>query len=159
MISPWERFEQKFVINPETGCWDWKAAKQSKGYGCFGWGGSGKSVLAHRWIYEHFNDVKIPEEMTIDHLCKNKGCVNPEHMEIVTRVTNSLRGSQNAAKTHCLHGHSIIDPANVKMRSDGRRTCLACRRRDCEKARAERALRKVDGKFVRKRFEDGPPQA
>ena len=74
-------------------------------------GGAQGLVLAHRWSYEH-HVGPIPEGLTVDHLCRNTSCVNPEHMEVVTREENAYRGSRNKDKTHCDKGHELT-AANV----------------------------------------------
>jgi hypothetical protein len=80
----------KFVApNTDTGCWEWIGTCQSNGYGAFAV--AGKTLRAHRWAYEHFVGP-IPVGLTIDHLCRNRTCVNPEHMEPVTSAENTRRG-------------------------------------------------------------------
>lgn len=78
----------------ESGCWQWNGGQNSKGYGVFMLEGSAK--LAHRVAWEAC-EGEIPDEMTIDHLCFNKLCVNPLHMEVVTRSENSRRGNGSPA--------------------------------------------------------------
>lgn len=70
-------------------CWVWTGARNSKGYACCT-DGTGHSMLAHRRAYAHMV-AEIPAELTIDHTCPNKVCVNPEHMEVVTRSENVRR--------------------------------------------------------------------
>lgn len=113
------------VEKTET-CWLWMGAKQPEGYGRFG-AGPGKSPLAHRFAYELLVGP-IADGMTIDHLCRNTSCVNPAHMEPVTREENAYRGNRNVAKTHCDHGHEFT-PENTYV-PPGRphvRDCRACR--------------------------------
>lgn len=74
-------------------CWIWTRATNAKGYGRFGLGAH-KSVAAHRWIYEA-KVAPIPEGMTLDHLCRTTGCVNPAHMEVVTRAENNRRANDH----------------------------------------------------------------
>jgi len=118
-----ERFKALYEVQP-NGCWVWIGCLNSKGYGCFNFGGKGKSVLAHRWAYEQQIGA-IPEGLTIDHLCRERRCVNGAHLEAVTGRVNTLRGG-NAAKTICVRGHPLSGD-NLKIRNDGRRVCLACR--------------------------------
>lgn len=107
------------------GCWEWVRFIDSDGYGHF-WNGD-KQVSAHRWVYEAEVGL-IPPDMTIDHLCLNRACVRPDHLEVVTNVENVRRGisfsSENAARTHCVNGHPF-SPENTRRRK-GRRECLAC---------------------------------
>lgn len=81
-------------------------------------------IAAHRFAYELANGP-IPDGLEIDHLCRNRKCVNPAHLQAVSHRENMLR----AAKTHCLNGHPLTGP-NVYLRPDGRgRECRECRRR------------------------------
>ncbi len=80
---------EKYIVNSETGCWDWKVALNSGGYGTVSV--NGKSKLAHRHLYEIYK-TEIPKGLYLDHLCRNRKCVNPEHLEVVTFVENVRRG-------------------------------------------------------------------
>lgn len=110
---------------PNTGCIIW-IGDSVKGYGrsCY----KGKKIMAHRLSYE-INVSKIPEGLTIDHLCKNTYCINPMHLEAVTMKENTMRGrsfsSINAMKTKCSRGHSY-DEENTYYYKDGRRDCKIC---------------------------------
>mgnify|MGYP001608583411 CR=1 FL=1 len=81
-----ERFWAKVLVG--DGCWDWQASKTPGGYGSFR--AADRTVCAHRFSYELLVGP-IPEGLDLDHLCRNKGCVNPEHLEPVTRRENMLR--------------------------------------------------------------------
>ncbi len=87
------RLRPKGVIDYEieltTGCWIWKRAKTSTGYGHLTI--NNKQVLAHRFVYEKYKGT-IPEGLTLDHLCRNTLCVNPDHLEPVTHAMNCRRG-------------------------------------------------------------------
>lgn len=116
-------FESK--INKTDDCWLWTGAKQNRGYGNY------RSKLAHRVSYERYIGP-IPNGLTIDHLCRNRLCVNPAHLEPVTQYENNMRGQTvvaiNKKKTHCSNGHELSG-ANVKVaiRKDGiRRVCRKC---------------------------------
>lgn len=82
-----ERFKKFVVIEGE--CWVWNGYRDSKGYGCFKVGG--KKVKAHRWIYEALNGV-LPNNLFVDHLCRNRACCRPAHLELTTPKENTFRG-------------------------------------------------------------------
>lgn len=109
-------------------CWEWQGSKNNKGYGCFSI--ENKLMLAHRVAYELFVGP-IPEGLTIDHLCRNRICVNTEHLEPVPMRENWARGEANSAVStrtgECQRGHPF-DEANTYNRPNGKRTCIACRR-------------------------------
>lgn len=119
------RFMAKF--HREGECWVWHGARSDTGYGNFGV--KGVATAAHRLSYEHFTGP-IPPGLHIDHLCRNRPCINPAHLEAVTQRVNNLRGeslqAKNARKTHCVHGHEFT-PENTIARALGRRGCMACR--------------------------------
>jgi hypothetical protein len=140
----WEKVDKNGPLLPgqTTPCWQWTAATD-KGYGRFGnWDDPTRSQLAHRLAYELLVGP-IAEGMTVDHLCVNTRCVNPDHFEIVTSGANALRGhgpaALNARKDCCVAGHELTE-ANVYAYK-GRRECRTCRR---EALRAHRA-RKAHG--------------
>lgn len=113
------RFEEKYCPHPVTGCWNWLAAKSQDGYSYFYDGH--KNMRGHQFSYLIYRGL-IPDGMQIDHLCKNRGCVNPDHLESVTPKVNSERA--RGSWTHCSHGHPI-DGYNVKT---GKRVCTTCNR-------------------------------
>ena len=98
-------------------CWLWIGSLHSNGYGQF------RNLLAHRFSYT-LHKGPIPYGLQIDHLCRNRGCVNPKHLEAVTGKTNLLRGisfsAKNAAKTVCHKGHPLESLPN------GWRFCRTC---------------------------------
>lgn len=129
-----QRFMTKVSRDPLTGCWNWTAYVQPNGYGVFGVGSrtdnSRRRVLTHRWSYEHFVGP-IPAGLTIDHLCRNRRCVNPEHLQVVTYRTNLLRGdtitARHAAATTCPQGHPYSE-INTYVHPEGERVCRTCHR-------------------------------
>lgn len=86
-----------WVVDLVTGCWDWAGFVNAGGYGLANTGsraeGTKRSILAHRLLYERRHGA-IPAEKELDHLCRNRRCVNPDHMEVVTRLVNVIRGSK-----------------------------------------------------------------
>ena len=111
-------------------CWTWTGTMDSSGYGRFyPIKGSPHRVRAHRVAYELFRG-QIPAGLEVDHLCRNRQCVNPDHLEPVTRMENQRRGFSpsgiNHRKTHCIRGHEFT-PENTYRPADGRRICKACR--------------------------------
>ena len=117
------------VDRQEGGCWPWLAGQYHNGYGRF-WDGQ-RQVRAHRYAYELLVGP-IPDGLQIDHLCRVRNCVNPDHLESVTARDNVLRGKGrcaiNARKTHCKYGHEF-SAENTGHRSDGRaRWCRTCQK-------------------------------
>lgn len=115
--------------DPEE-CWVWLGTVLNNGYGRFNRGD--RHVVAHRFAYEAAVGP-IPEGLDLDHLCRNRRCVNPAHLEPVTRSENLRRGdlhhnNGNRAKTACRHGHPL-EGANLYLTPNGRRQCRECGRR------------------------------
>ena len=143
-----ERFVEKYTVNPETGCWEWTAKINQQGYGIFILAMTGRRyVNAHRFALI-LAGVDIPDGLVVDHLCRVRHCVNPEHLQVTTNRTNLLRGvgwsGLNFRRTHCVHGHRF-DEANtiVRKRSNGamRRFCRECNN---ARERARRAARRAE---------------
>ena len=134
-ISPLKRFEAKVVADPETGCWNWQAWTTRGGYGKFKV--DGHTRVSHRWYYQQVVGP-VPAELQLDHLCRNRACCNPEHLEPVTCRENLLRGdtfqASNAAKVQCPKGHPLS--GENLMVSGGRRVCRTCKRAATAKWRA-----------------------
>lgn len=124
MVLP-ERIAQKIALEGE--CWAWTGAHIRGGYGQVRF--DGKPQSAHRVVYELLVGP-IPNGLEIDHLCRNRSCVNPAHLEPVTHDENMAR-SARATQTHCVHGHPLTDD-NIYQEGKARK-CRVCR-----KARGER---------------------
>lgn len=123
--SEYTRFVGKISINPESLCWIWGASRFDNGYGAF-WS-NGRTTQAHRWSYEFFVGA-IPKEKEIDHLCRNRACVNPDHLEAVVHRVNVARGNQGLIQRNreqCPDGHPY-SIANTWQDRRGHRHCRAC---------------------------------
>lgn len=133
------RFWEKVEISDPDGCWLWTAATNGVGYGRF-WNGV-RLDYAHRVAYELLREPKgIPAPLELDHLCRVTLCVNPWHLEPVTRRVNFLRGigplAEKARQTHCKRGHALAgDNLYVEPRT-GKRKCQTCQRAE-HRARRE----------------------
>lgn len=117
---------QRCTETPD-GCWDWPGAKRG-GYGRLGF--DGKTYTLHRFVYECVTGREIRN--TIDHLCRNRSCCNPEHLEDVPLAENIRRGDSTgkgwrAARTHCPRDHKYTEE-NTRVGRDGARKCRVCDR-------------------------------
>lgn len=122
-----------------SGCWIWMGSVHKNGYGMLSH--DGRHDWAHRHFYRYFIG-EIQKELTIDHLCRNRQCVNPKHLDVVTHHENIMRSpiavaAINARKTHCVHGHSLADAYRTKKNHRRCRTCTnAAQRRYGRRKRA-----------------------
>jgi len=125
-----DRFWSK--VDKSGACWLWKASISSTGYGKFTI--NGVKIYAHRFAYELVNEL-LPDYaqrgLELDHLCRNRSCVRPQHLELVTKRENILRGTgfaaREAMKTQCPKGHPY-DLFNTYITTAGTRACRACQR-------------------------------
>jgi len=129
-----ERFESKVVR--ADGCWGWTGTHDSGGYAKFSLNGS--MANAHRFGYELYVGP-IPVGMEVDHLCRNRGCVNPAHLEPVPKRVNVLRGygipAVYARRDRCSRGHAF-DEANTRHHGTAR-ICRACERERSRQRKSE----------------------
>ena len=121
--TPEESFEAR-VLRNESGCWIWTGALTPTGYPqiCDG----RRVIRAHRWAFERFVGP-IPEGLVIDHKCRVRNCVNPDHLEPVTNRENVVRGnSARPVRAECNKGHEFTEQ-NTYINPKGRRECRKCR--------------------------------
>lgn len=113
-------------VDASGDCWEWTASLTHDGYGRFRLGT--KTPVAHRVAWEMLVGP-VPDGLTLDHLCRNRACVNPDHLEPVEPNINWQRGQtpsrRMARRTHCDRGHALSGE-NLRMRTDGGRRCLVC---------------------------------
>lgn len=126
-----ERLLEKVSVPKSGGCWLWTGHVNNRGYGRIGVGFDVK--YAHRVSYE-LSKGRIPDGLQLDHLCRVRRCINPQHLEPVTNRENGYRGesvcSKNKRKTHCPQGHPY-DLSNTYVRPSGHRECRMCIKKRC----------------------------
>lgn len=131
-LSIFARFATKIRLGAND-CWLWTGSRDKKGYGRLALGRK-NPILSHRFAYEYYRGP-IPPGMDIDHLCRIPSCVNPYHLEPVTRSENLRRGNMGHSmlgkiprRSHCQRGHAL-DEANTLIDRRGGRRCKACHHR------------------------------
>ncbi len=126
------RIKKRIRLDEDTGCWLWQGPTTPNGYGKWMVRPGESERVIHRVMWEHANRTPVPAGRQLDHLCRNRTCCNPRHLEPVTPSENTDRQDHaNRRKDRCPKGHPY-DATNTRLRSDGRRACRAC---DAERVR------------------------
>ena len=136
-----DRFWAKVQAEPNSGCWLWEASVTNDGYGNFYV--PGKPMTAHRFSYEVHRGL-VPPGLEIDHLCRIRNCVNPDHLEAITHLENIRRGTPgryNLYKTHCPQGHPYRGD-NLYSGFNGDRRCRICSRVNARRGNARAKLKR-----------------
>lgn len=132
-------------VQPQGDCWAWGGDLSPNGYGTVHvWG---RGTMAHRVFYEYFI-APIPPGLDLDHLCRVRNCVNPWHLDPVTRSVNLKRAANpkhNSSKTHCPQGHPYEGENLYITPSTGGRVCLTCNRAQGRARRDRKRLATAEG--------------
>lgn len=130
-----ESLKKRILIAPESNCWLWIGAISNTGYGNISIkiNDIRKTYLAHRYYYQQVKGI-IPKGMILDHICRVRNCVNPEHLEPVTQQENVLRGdfpkiagAYQRNKIKCKRGH-IYSEENTRIKFKGKYKCRECQK-------------------------------
>lgn len=141
--------EDKIMPEPNTGCWIWLGTQTTPGYGKISIGR--KESSAHRLLFLCFNGL-IPRGKVVDHICENKWCVNPEHLEAVTQGENVRRFF---AKRHfCKNGHDLR-AKGIRLVSGRIKMCVVCYDENQKRSIASRKVSRSISKRIRRDVLDG----
>lgn len=118
----WERFWEK--VDKTEDCWVWTACKNRDGYGGFRLDGKtvGAHILSFKYAYGPYD-----ERLELDHTCRNRACIRPDHLELVTHRENVMRGGVAERQSHCKRDHLLAESARERRDGSGR-YCVECRR-------------------------------
>jgi hypothetical protein len=140
--APIVRFQERYDVN-EDDCWIWNGAVDRAGYGKFGI--RKQTFRAHKWRWEHEHGP-VPDGLVLDHLCRVTSCVNPNHLEPVTPLENTMRGDHPAAVRRrngfCHRGHPLEgDNVRIPAAHPERWVCVACRAENNRRYRERQAAK------------------
>lgn len=145
-----ERLDRLSIRDPNCGCWIWTGCIDKCGYGKFN---VGKESLAHRASYKEYVGP-IPDDCEIDHKCKVRCCINPQHLQAISHAENvkladHKTGHRNTKKTHCIRGHEFSDENTFIEVWNGirMRKCKVCTRAKNARANAKKRQRLVEALY------------
>lgn len=129
-LDLWDKLGVRVLKNsipePNSGCWLWTGSLHKNGYATLKWDQGKSSEMAHRASYHAFKG-DIPDGLVLDHKCKVRSCVNPDHLEPVTYSENNRRSPRKSPmKNNCIRGHELSG-SNLIVDKKGWRTCRICR--------------------------------
>ncbi len=131
-------YDSFYVPEPNTGCWLWTGWTGAAGYGLLKV--NMRAERAHRVMWQHLRGP-IPEGLVIDHICRVRSCVNPDHLRVVTPRVNALENSDSPSahhirKTHCKYGHPFDAANTYRYPTKSARGCRTCHREDMRRRNA-----------------------
>lgn len=137
-----ERFISKIKVGKKDDCWEWLAGKSRNGYGVFSI--NDKSFSAHRVSWA-ITKGALDTSLVLDHVCRNRACVNPDHLREVSRAINAYENNSspvvaNLTKTKCIRGHDLLGDNLYIAPASGDRACRKCRMFADRKYKAKRRV-------------------